>query len=146
MMSGVCYNKMSRELRVQDYYKAIGYVCLYKGLGEYVNQIPEGELTLSIFRESYPRELAEALEKAGNTLEEVFSGIYYVRGNVLFDTQIVVTSRLDRKVHSSLRVLSKKAMEMDVRTFLAETERLKDSRQMRSCIRRLGGTGACVRR
>ncbi|WP_304411710.1 hypothetical protein, partial [Bacteroides acidifaciens] len=49
-------------LSIDDYYKTIGYACLYKGLGETVNQIPANELTISIFRESYPREMFEAMK------------------------------------------------------------------------------------
>ena len=114
------YKSPEDGLSIDDYYKTIGYACLYKGLGDTVNQIPEEELTLSIFRESYPRELSESLEKSGRTLEERFPGIYYVRGNVLFDTQIVVTSRLSQEAHSSLRILSKNAQEADIRTFIAK--------------------------
>ena len=120
------YKSPEDGLSIDDYYKTIGYACLYKGLGECVDQIPAEELTVSIFRESYPRELMEALEKGGNKLEKKYPGIYYVHGNVLFDTQIVVTGRLRREYHSSLRVLSKNAGEMDVKTFLMETERLKE--------------------
>ena len=120
------YKSPEDGLSIDDYYKTIGYACLFKGLGDYIDQIPAKELTLSIFRESYPRELIEKLEKEGSRLEETFPGIYYVHGNVLFDTQIVVTGRLSRENHSSLRVLSKNAREMDVRAFLAETERLKE--------------------
>lgn len=58
-------------------------------------EIVEGRLSLlSLFCGALGRELFEALERSGRTLEEHAPGIYYVRGNVLFDTQIVVTSRL----------------------------------------------------
>ena len=52
-------------LSIDDYYKTVGYACLYKGLGETVDQIPANELTISIFRESYPREMFEAMKNLG---------------------------------------------------------------------------------
>ena len=120
------YKSPGDGLSIDDYYKTIGYACLYKGLGDRVNQIPAEELTLSIFREGYPRELFKILEKSGSTLEEPYPGIYYVRGNVLFDTQIVVTGRLSREAHSGLRILSRNAREEDVRAFLAKARGLAE--------------------
>lgn len=120
------YKSPEDGLSIDDYYKTIGYACLYKGLGDAVNQIPAEELTLSIFRESYPRELFGILKKYGSTLEEPYPGIYYVRGNVLFDTQIVVTGRLRQEAHSSLRILSKNAREEDVKAFLAKAQYLTE--------------------
>ena len=49
------YKSPEDGLTIDDYYKTMGYACLYKGLGERVNQVPEEELTVSIFREAYPR-------------------------------------------------------------------------------------------
>ena len=120
------YKSPDDELSIDDYYKTVGYACLYKGLGETVNQIPAEELTLSIFREGYPRELFAALRTAGLEIEEHGHGIYYISGQVLFDTQVVVTGQLDKETHRSLRVLSRKASEEDIRTFLAETAGLKN--------------------
>lgn len=120
------YKSPEDGLSIDDYYKTIGYACLYKGLGDAVNQIPAEELTLSIFRESYPRELFGILKKYGSTLEEPYPGIYYVRGNVLFDTQIVVIGRLRQEAHSSLRILSKNAREEDVKSFLSKVQYLTE--------------------
>lgn len=115
------YKSPDDELSIDDYYKVVGYACLYKGLGETVNKIPAEELTLSIFREGYPRELFTALKTAGLKIEERYHGIYYISGQVLFDTQIVVTGQLDKESHRSLRILSRKAQEEDIRTFIEET-------------------------
>ncbi len=119
------YKSPADGLSIDDYYKTLGYACLYKGLGDTVNQIPAEELTVSVFRDSYPRELFGALKKSGRTLEERFPGIYYV-GNELFDTQIVVTGRLSRAGHSSLRILSWNADVEDIRTFLMKSIQLTE--------------------
>lgn len=120
------YKSPEDSLSIDDYYKAIAYACLYKALGDTVNQIPAEELTLSIFRESYPRELFAALKKAGIQADEPFPGIYYLHGNMLFDTQIVVTGRLRPNTHSSLRILSKKATQEDVRNFILNAKQLTE--------------------
>jgi hypothetical protein len=112
-------------MSIDDYYKAIGYACLYKGLGETVDAVPAEELTVSLFRETYPREMIKALKHSGARVEKKFPGIYYVTGNTLFATQIVVTGRLGREKHSSFRILSKYVQEEDVRRFLRESEGLR---------------------
>ena len=118
------YKSPEDGLSIDDYYKTVGYACLYKGLGDRVNQIPAEELTVSIFRENYPRELFEELRRAGRVLEERFPGIFYITGNVLFDTQVVVTGRLSGEPHSGLRILSRTAAEEDVRAFLRQAREL----------------------
>lgn len=50
------YKSPEDGLSIDDYYKTIGYACLYKGFGDTVDQIPAQELTVSIFRESCPKE------------------------------------------------------------------------------------------
>jgi hypothetical protein len=119
------YKSPDDGMSIDDYYKTVGYACLYKGLGETVNAIPADELTVSMFRETYPRELFAQLKKQGAQIEERFPGIYYVTGGTLFDTQIVVTNQLNKETHSSLRVLSKDAQAEDIRLFLEEAEKLK---------------------
>jgi hypothetical protein len=64
----------------------------------------------------------KALKALGGTIEEMYHGIYYIKGITVFDTQVIVTKELDKKPHSSLRVLTEKADEEDVRIFLESTE------------------------
>jgi hypothetical protein len=101
------YKSPDDGMTIDDYFKTVGYACLYKGLGETVNAVPAEELTVSLFRETYPREMMEALKKLGAVIDEKFPGIYYVSGIGPFNTQVVVTGQLSRESHSSLRVLSK---------------------------------------
>ena len=118
------YKSPDDSLSIDDFYKTIGYACLYKGLGESINEVPAEELTVSIFRESFPRELFKALETSGSTIDEHSQGIYYLTGNVLFGTQVVVTRQLDKETHRSLRILSRNARKEDVKAFLEESLRL----------------------
>ncbi len=117
------YKSPEDGLSVDDFFKTLGYACLFKGLGETVDEYPEDEITISIFRDTYPRELFVYLERSGRIVEEKFDGIYYVTGNVLFPAQIIVTSRLDKK-HTSLRILSENASEEDVRSFIEQARKM----------------------
>lgn len=114
------YKSPDDGLTIDDFFKTIGYACLYKSLGKTVNQIPEKQITVSLFRDSYPQELFNSLKESGRTVVNKFPGVYYIDGNIPFRLQIVVMSRLERERHSALRILSKNAKEEDVRRFLEE--------------------------
>ena len=120
------YKSSEDGMSIDDFFKTIGYACLYKSLGNRVNQYPEDEITVSMFRETYPVELFSVLKKSGRTIEEMFPGIYYIKGNLLFETQIVVTSELDEVNHSAFRILSKNAKEEDIRRFITEVNSFKE--------------------
>jgi hypothetical protein len=112
-------------MSIDDFSKTLGYALLYKGYGKTVNQIPMQELTASMFRAVYPRELFEELKREGHEIEEKYPGIYYVTNNLLFPVQIIVTSKLDPETHSSLRILTDQAKEDDVKRFLEQAEKWK---------------------
>lgn len=110
------YKSPNDGLTIDDFSKTIGYACLYKSLAEKTDEIPLNEITVSLVRERYPRKLIYALINNGYSITEYCSGIYYVTGNLMFATQIIVTSRLDKE-HQWLRVLSANAKEEDIINF-----------------------------
>ena len=120
------YKSPHDSMTIDDFSKTLGYACLYKGYGEHVNQIPFEELTMSLFRERYPKEMISMLEQARFVVEQKYPGIYYVSGALPIAAQIVVTSQLAKETHSSLRVLSSKAEKEDIEIFLKQIEYLTE--------------------
>lgn len=59
------YKSPGDSLTIDDFYKTLGYACLYKGTAREVDAIPAEELTVSLFRESYPQTLIDSLKKIG---------------------------------------------------------------------------------
>lgn len=110
------YKSPDDGMTIDDFFKTLGYACLYKGLGEKVNQIPLEELTVSLFRASAPKQLMKQLIDYGYKIELHTSGIYYVQGFSI-PIQIVVTKELDSKNHESLKVLSRSAEKEDIQKF-----------------------------
>ena len=112
-------------MSIDDFYKVTAYACLFKCSGEHVNDIPAEEIPLSLVRDTFPQAMVRILTSGGAEIMQAYPGIYYLRqqaagtGQLLFPTQIVVTGELDKNVHSSLRVLTNRAQEDDVRRFLA---------------------------
>lgn len=62
---------------------------MYKSLGSTVNEIYEKQITVSLFRDIYPTELFKYLQETGREIKEEYQ-VHYVKGNIPFDTQIVV--------------------------------------------------------
>jgi hypothetical protein len=120
------YKSPEDGLTIDDFGKVLGYTSLYKSLGKTVNEIPFEELTATMIRDTYPRELMVALEAMGMSVQQKFPGIYYVTGALLFPVQIVVGNQLSPEQHSSLRILSNNAREADVEAFLMGTRRFKE--------------------
>ncbi len=120
------YKSPDDSLSVSDYYKTMAYACLYKGLEESVDQIPAGEITVSLVRSRYPRKLFAALRKEGLEIQQPYQGIYYIKGKTLFDTQVIVTSRLNRRNHRSLRLLSANVQREEVEEFIKAAEELEN--------------------
>ena len=122
------YKSPEDALTIDDFYKTIGYACLYKGYGEYVDAVPINELTISIFREARPEKMFLTLQKQGHTIEEKYPGIYYVTEHLPFPAQIIVTQELEPGEHRSLRILSNHAKKEDVEEFLRKAEGMNTPR------------------
>lgn len=117
---------------IDDYYKVVGYACIYKSLGKHVNDIPADEVTITVIRNGYPFKLEKLLRVKGICFEERYPGIYYITGNVMFDMQFVVTSRLGKEKHNVLRILRKNAERSDVEKFLLEAKLTTDKDELQN--------------
>jgi hypothetical protein len=77
-------------------------------------------------QEQYPVELIKKLKRSDSVIEEKFPGIYYISGNTMFPTQLIITRKLSKKGHSSLRVLSAQVQREDIQNFLTDSEQLTE--------------------
>ena len=62
------YKSPEDSLSVSDFYKAQGYALLYKGMEASPDEISLDELTVSLFRHAYPREMLRKLKERGLTV------------------------------------------------------------------------------
>ena len=125
------YKGPGDQLSIDTLYKVLGYACLYKSFGDTVDAISTHDITVSLFREAYPRELFKKLERdmQSHEITEEYPGIYYISG-FLFPLQIVVLRRLDPVLHSIFRVLSKEAETSTIQEFLKNTKGMTSKRDM----------------
>ena len=88
------YKSPTDYVSIDDYYKVIGYACLYKQDVRTANEIKQNEITITLVSRRYPRTLISHLKTERNLIvEKQDSGIYYVKG-CLFPAQIIVTKEL----------------------------------------------------
>ena len=114
------YKSPGDGMTVDDFYKCVAYACLYKSTGENVNAIAGDELSITMIRESYPKSMMRELKRLGIGFAEYDAGIYYSQ-NFFIPAQLIVTQELKPDEHRSLRILSRKADENDVKGFIKET-------------------------
>ena len=120
------YKSPEESLTIDGFFKCMGYACLYKGLGETVNQIPAEELTASLFCSRHPRKVFERLKRLGAEILDKGGGLYYVERVFPFPVQVVVTREMDADGKNSLHLLTHKVDEQELRTFIRNARKLKE--------------------
>ena len=100
------YKSPEDGLSIDDFYKAQGYGLIYKGYDRKVNELPIEDMTLTLVRHSYPRELMRTLKTIGFIIDEPYEGIYRVEGKISIPVQIVVSSRLTDGEYDGLQLLA----------------------------------------
>lgn len=100
------YKSPEDSLNIDVFYKSMAYAGLYKSYGKSVDERKADDITVSIIRESQPRALFSYFREHGYVLANPVKGIYYLEGNVLFPTQLIVTNELGQKSHAWLKALS----------------------------------------
>ena len=97
--------------------KVLAYGHLYKSISKSVDAVSYDDLTVTIFRHAYPRDLFRQLKARGVRIEEKFPGVYYVTGAAFFQIQVLVGRQLEGKKFAALKVLVPGASEEDIRSF-----------------------------
>lgn len=121
------YKNPTDTLNYIQYYKTVSYACLYIGNIDLKDNLRPDDVTVSIFRDSCPKKLFQQLRELGCAVTEYKPGIYYVTGNVLFSTQIVVISQLDGDEYLAFKALSDKLNVSDVEKIIEMTSQITDS-------------------
>lgn len=99
------YKSPADYLSIDDFYKVLGYTYLFKADAEYVDEIPIGDLTVTLICHRYPVRLIRYLvECCGDEVIQREEGIYLVTGERI-PIQIVLTSRLSEEKNLWLKCL-----------------------------------------
>ena len=107
------YKSPEDGLSIDDFYKAAGYAFIYKGYDRKVDELPIENMTLTLVRHAYPRELIKALKQSGFIVIEKYPGMYRIEG-IKLNIQLVVSSRLPEGDYGGLKLLVKGCKKDDV--------------------------------
>ena len=100
------YKSPEDGMSVDDFYKAQGYGLIYKGFDRKVNELPIEDMTLTLVRHSYPRDMIKALTLSGFIITEPHKGIFRFEGKICIPVQLVVSSRLSDGEYEGLKLLA----------------------------------------
>ena len=114
------YKAYNDELNIDSFFKALR---AYTGK---VNAIKADEMTVSLFRNGYPREMFLELKRIGADIIKDSDGIYRVEGYIHMPIQVVVIRELRKGTHTALKILAPNADEEDIRVFLEDAKQLTD--------------------
>ena len=101
------YKSPEDYISVNDFYKVLGYVCIYQADTGKVLEIPPEELTITLVGDHYPRRLVRHLKRRyGVRIRNVTKGIYYIE-DFIFPVQLLVTEQLSKEEYTWLGRLRK---------------------------------------
>ena len=103
-------------------WRTIGYAATFKSQEK---DVKENEITITILRSAFPRELFKKLDRWGWNISEPYHNIYYLRDKIDIPIQIVITKELGED-YLPLQILTGYARETDVRKFVEFREKLQD--------------------
>ncbi|MBQ3645334.1 MAG: hypothetical protein II960_01915 [Synergistaceae bacterium] len=135
------YKSPEDGLTIDDFYKAQGYGLIYKGFDRKVNELPINEITLTLVRHSYPRDLIKLLRETGFKIIETHSGIFEVEGKISIPVQIVVSSKLPDGEYDGLKLLSKGATAEGIIDYV-EKANLSENENIRENVKTV--IGVCL--
>lgn len=118
------YKSPDDSMNIDDFYKVNAYACLFKAQERQIGSCPAEDISISMIRQYYPKGLIQALEQGGFLVTERQQGIYQVQGNLLFQTQIVVSDRLEQEEHIWLHSLTNQIKRQEFDTLVNNIIRL----------------------
>ena len=121
------YKSPSDSLNYDVFLKGIAYAYLYKANEAYLDKILLEEVTLTFIREAKPVKLFKILRKEKFSIEEKYSGIYYIIKERYIKIQIIVSKELKDENHIWLNALSSKVKIEQVVRFLDISQNLESS-------------------
>ena len=125
------YKSERDALNIDELSQATAYAYLVKHLGHSEDEIPMDEITVSLFRRAYPRELFQKLEQYNIKVTKHAEGIYYIEGFSAFPTQVVVMKQIDKR-HAALRALGKSISDEEIIAFSEAIRDLTDPYDLRN--------------
>ena len=99
------YTFLRGEPDIDHLYKTIAYASLYKSSGIEDDLIKTEDVTVTLVSQHIPQQLFGRLKELGIETEKTEKGIYQIKSNMLFNTQIIVSSEMGENEKEWLKSL-----------------------------------------
>lgn len=129
------YKSPNDYLSVDDFYKVMGYACIYKADVQNADSIKGNDITVTFVCKNEPVKMIKHLnEQCKYQLKPIANGIYYVVGG-MFPLQLVVTSKLSKEENFWLRNLTNDLREKaEAENIINEYEKYNHSKLHKSVM------------
>ena len=84
------YKRPDDRLNIDVFSKVMAYVYLYKSQSIPADSIRFEDISATIYRHTYPRDIFRQLKKHGAVIENEYPGVYYIKRIAPFPVQILV--------------------------------------------------------
>ena len=92
------YKGPGDSFSIDDFYKVLGYACIYKTATLTVNEIKAEEITLTFAVKHFPRAMIKEIQRTRNlTVVKFDEGIYHIIGG-MFPIQMIHTVKLSEEI------------------------------------------------
>lgn len=118
------YKSPEASMNLDTFIKVIGYACLYKEKEEHIGDISLEDITISLIKEKYPRDLLKWFAKNKYLVTEKYNGIYYVEKEGSFPIQVIVSKKLTPENQKWLTLLSKNLKKKDAERIVLQMQDL----------------------
>lgn len=95
-----------------------------------MDEIKADNITILLIREENSQEFFRYFKKYGYMVNNCYKGIYYIKENVSFATQIIVIKELDKESHIRLGALSRNIKKQDMKALVWHVHKLKEKQDM----------------
>ena len=129
------YKSPEDYLSIDDFYKVIGYACIYKADVQNTDSIKGNDITVTFVCRNIPAKMIKYLQENCNyQVKPVTNGIYYISGG-MFPMQLVVTSKLSKEENFWLRNLTNDLKEnAEAENIITEYEKYNHSKLHKSVM------------
>ncbi len=121
------YKSPDDSMNTNTFFKVLSYAYLYKTHEKHVNDIKLEDITLTMVRHSYPRDLLRWFRQNGYQVTETYPGIYYIVKEGCFPTQVIVSKKLSPENQKWLTVLCPNLTQADLERTLNQLNNLTDN-------------------
>lgn len=120
------YKSPTDTININTLYKVASYAGLYKSYEPKEGMIKEGDITISIVRETKPEKLFKYFKDNNVKVTMPYKGIYYVDWIPQFPIQLIITKELEQDKHMWIKALTDHMKKADMESLIEKSSEVSN--------------------